>query len=429
MATSTAIGYNTGSTISGTQQIGNLAVVTATTVNPSLSPNGVKFWMGPDEDLGYVVAIPVSGGTQSTPIVGVTSFLGFIRSSALTESSFISMVNSTFNQNFVSGNTAKTYLNNNGYWTSFVALTPTPTPTNTITPTITPTGTPPVTPTITPTPTVSPLLLNTYAGASAAYSLRKLRNGYSGSAIRVQRSSDSTEQDIGFVNNVIDTTSLATFVGAGTGTVVVWYDQSGNGFNLIKDSSIAAPEIRIAGTNQSLNGKISIYFNSNKILVGSAAFGTSIFASNGSLIAFGVGNALDSAVRCMLTIGGSPYNSQTIRNGGSVLEAIAYQDNFSTYTDSGSVSIGTNQFIACTERNVSGIEIFTNTQSNGPTTALGSANNGSNSTTPILGYQGSTSYAWYGNIQEIIIFALDPSLNTTYKTNVSNAINSYYTTY
>lgn len=118
MATSTALGYNTGSTITGTQKIGNLAVVTGSTANPSSSPNGVKFWMGPDEDLGYVVGLPISGGTQSTP-TGVNAFLGFIRSQQLTSSSFLTMVNSTFNQSFTTGSSAKTYLNDNGYWTSF----------------------------------------------------------------------------------------------------------------------------------------------------------------------------------------------------------------------------------------------------------------------------------------------------------------------
>jgi surface protein len=120
MATSTPLAYNTGSTITGTQQIGNLSIATATTVNYDPNTNGgITFWMGPDEELGYIVGIPVSIGNQPTPISGVTAFLGFIRSSALTESSFLLMVNPTFGQNFTSGASAKTWLNSNGYWTSY----------------------------------------------------------------------------------------------------------------------------------------------------------------------------------------------------------------------------------------------------------------------------------------------------------------------
>lgn len=51
------------------------------------------------------------------------------------------------------------------------------------------------------------------APSAAAYSLRKLRSAYSGDAIRVRRSSDNAEQDIGFVNNELDVTALTAFVG------------------------------------------------------------------------------------------------------------------------------------------------------------------------------------------------------------------------
>ena len=54
MATTTPLAYNTGSTIPGTTQIGDLAVGT-TDQDYSTNPGGVTWWMGPDEDLGYVI--------------------------------------------------------------------------------------------------------------------------------------------------------------------------------------------------------------------------------------------------------------------------------------------------------------------------------------------------------------------------------------
>ena len=72
-------------------------------------------------------------------------------------------------------------------------------------------------------------LLDTYSGAAAAYSLRLLDSTYTGSAIRVRRSSDNTEQDIGFnVFGELDTVSLLDFAGTGDAFVKTWYDQSGN---------------------------------------------------------------------------------------------------------------------------------------------------------------------------------------------------------
>lgn len=62
---------------------------------------------------------------------------------------------------------------------------------------------------------LTPLLLDTYSGAAAAYSLRKLRNDYTGSAIRVRRSSDNTTLDVGFdANGNLDTASMLSFVGS-----------------------------------------------------------------------------------------------------------------------------------------------------------------------------------------------------------------------
>lgn len=55
-------------------------------------------------------------------------------------------------------------------------------------------------------------LLNIYPDAAVAYSLDKLDKNYEGSAVRVRRSSDNQEQDIGFVNDLFDSTSLETFV-------------------------------------------------------------------------------------------------------------------------------------------------------------------------------------------------------------------------
>ena len=58
------------------------------------------------------------------------------------------------------------------------------------------------------------LLLDTYTGATVAYSLRKLKSTYSGSAIRVRRSIDNYEKDISFDSSGnLDTNALLDFVG------------------------------------------------------------------------------------------------------------------------------------------------------------------------------------------------------------------------
>jgi len=105
------------------------------------------------------------------------------------------------------------------------------------------------------------LLLDLFPNASAAYSLRKLRTAYTGNCIEVRRSSDNTTQNIGFVNNVLDTASLLSFVGAGNGFVRTWYDQSGSGLNLAKTTNDNQPQIVSSGSIITDGGKSSLLFD------------------------------------------------------------------------------------------------------------------------------------------------------------------------
>jgi hypothetical protein len=115
MATARPFAYNPGEAIPGTEQIGNLSIgapISGFTSNP-------QYWNGPDEELGYVIAQSVSGNTQPTPLSGVFASVGFFRSEDLTEESFISLSEIIANQPFANGDEAKTWLNDNGYWTSY----------------------------------------------------------------------------------------------------------------------------------------------------------------------------------------------------------------------------------------------------------------------------------------------------------------------
>jgi hypothetical protein len=156
--------YNTGSLISGTTQVGDIAISQAD-VEYSANFGGLQWWGGPDETNGYVIAYPIPGCDRNTP-VGLQACLGFKRSTDLTNNSFIELVNSFVGgppAPFSSATDASEYLTNNGYWNSYPVsgVTPTPTATIGLTPTPTITTTPTLTPTstqagATPTPTTTP---------------------------------------------------------------------------------------------------------------------------------------------------------------------------------------------------------------------------------------------------------------------------------
>ena len=120
MATARPFAYNPGLLIPGTSQLGNLSIGAPT----SGFTNNPQYWNGPDEELGYVIAQSVSGNTQPTPLSGVTASVGFFRSPLLTENSFVEYTNSLFGQSFTGGTDAATWLNANGYWTSYAPKTP-----------------------------------------------------------------------------------------------------------------------------------------------------------------------------------------------------------------------------------------------------------------------------------------------------------------
>lgn len=125
----------------------------------------------------------------------------------------------------------------------------------------------------------TPFLLDSYPNAAVAYSLRQLRTAYTGNCIRVRRSSDNTEQDIGFIaSGALNTSALTSFCGGGNGFVTTWYDQSGNARNLTQSTAANQPQIVSSGTVLLQNSKPTIDFVSKNM--GSSAFSSVISQPN-----------------------------------------------------------------------------------------------------------------------------------------------------
>jgi len=108
-------------------------------------------------------------------------------------------------------------------------------------------------------------VLDQVTGAVAAYSLRKLSQDYTGSAVRVRRSSDNTEADIGFNSNgMLDIEALLAHVGTGStdsGFVKIWYDQSGNGQDVEQTDYDLQPLIVVDGTIMTSNNRPMVKFD------------------------------------------------------------------------------------------------------------------------------------------------------------------------
>jgi hypothetical protein len=168
------------------------------------------------------------------------------------------------------------------------------------------------------------ILLKVSTQASSAFSLRKI-GPYFGNIIKVRRSSDNTEQDIGIVNGSLDETSLLNFCGAGDGFVSVWYDQSGNGKNATQTNTSLQPIIVSSGVVEKKNNKPALKFTGTQRLFAPAiAFGCTFAVFQRSSNAQGVSELNYSAVNRGLF--GSAYptystHDQYAINGGNLVSA------------------------------------------------------------------------------------------------------------
>lgn len=104
-------------------------------------------------------------------------------------------------------------------------------------------------------------VLNQINGSIASYSLRKIRKEAT-NVIRVRRSSDNDEADIGFTGLGLNIASLTSFVGANNGFITKWYDQSDNSNDITQLTAGYQPRIVNAGAVEvSDTGKPCIYFD------------------------------------------------------------------------------------------------------------------------------------------------------------------------
>lgn len=262
-----------------------------------------------------------------------------------------------------------------------------------------------------------PLLLDTYSGASAAYSLRKLRTAYTGYAIRVRRSSDNTSQDIGFdANGNLDTTAITSFVGAGNGFVSIWYDQSGNNNHANQVTQANQPQIISSGNLQLVNSKPSLYFNATN--QSHLVLTTSLIAEVSNFNTF-VGkraNANDKLIGLGGTASSACYGFVLWSDNNYYLQAqyTAYQ--YSNNTDL------TNNQVLLTGMNASG------TMSISKNGTILSSTSVALSYIPSIGGIGKQNVSNYtlGHLQEIVYYNSDKSTN---KTGIESNINTYYSIY
>jgi len=107
--------YNSGASIPGASQSGNLAVS-----NNSKGGGNVTWWNGPDESVGYVIGYTDSSSNRKTKGVLISSpAVGFRRTPIKSDDEFLFLVQNVTGQSFLTASVAAEWLNTNGYYTSY----------------------------------------------------------------------------------------------------------------------------------------------------------------------------------------------------------------------------------------------------------------------------------------------------------------------
>lgn len=123
MSTSRPFAYNPSLITSGVlEQYGDLSVGYPN-VSYGEMMGGLKWWEGPNEDLGYCIGTSLPTGGVLAPD-GIYGDVTFWRTKTFSSSEFITLSNKITKQNFTSVSQAVTWLNSNGYWVSMVPPSP-----------------------------------------------------------------------------------------------------------------------------------------------------------------------------------------------------------------------------------------------------------------------------------------------------------------
>ena len=258
-------------------------------------------------------------------------------------------------------------------------------------------------------------LLDTYSGAAAAYSLRLLDSTYTGSAIRVRRSSDNTEQDIGFnVFSELDTVSLTAFAGTGDAFVKTWYDQSGSSNDATQTTTASQPQIVSSGAVILENGKPAVKFD-----------GVNDALNSTSNVSMPLNNAIAIVAQGTSTTTDEVFNINGTAGVNIRIQQAQYKLLYSDLDQSFIATATNNQFLVFAGRQSSSDTVYGSIDGGAQLADTSYPSSSWNTATAKIhiGARGGTSLQWDGKVQEVIYYESDELAN---RTDIETNINTFY---
>jgi len=277
----------------------------------------------------------------------------------------------------------------------------------------------------TTTAAAADLLLDTYTGAAAAYSVRKLDKDYTGYCMKVRRASDDVEADIGFDGSGgVDQSAIATHCSGSSGFVSVWYDQSGNSNNATQSTSGAQPQIYNGTAVITTNGKPALDFDgSNHYMISASTITVNSTRSDFAVFALNRNTGAGQGLCSTDSIDGGSRLAQNLRTNTTTAPTLqaAVTIGFPVQVLTGTTSLNTStQYLMTATQSTSTLTLYLD----GTSENSASHTNNTGSSKIGLGVSSGTTGKLEGVLQEIVMYNSDQSSN---RTGIETDIDTYYT--
>ena len=255
------------------------------------------------------------------------------------------------------------------------------------------------------TPPVFEGLLDTYPGAAAGYSVRRLSSSAT-NLMRIREDAGDTETDIGYdSNNELDTAAIAAHCGSADGFVVTWTDQSSNANDAEQAAVVNQPQIYDGATAAVIleNGKPAVETTGAHLQLATALTSVSdifwVAKANSTNFSYLVKSSGDLAVRSLSLA----YRLVTTSAGDwTNTSSYVYFNGVAQTSDPSSASQGLG-YIGGGSRDF--LQISTDFGGGGPVRD------------------------WEGNIQEILLWPSSQTTPTDNRTGIETNINTEFSVY
>ena len=271
-------------------------------------------------------------------------------------------------------------------------------------------------------------LLDTYTGAAAAFSTRRLYGQYTGAAMRVREDSGDTETDIGFDSNGdLDTAAIASHCGSANGYVTKWYGQessggTGSGNDATQTTSGSQPQIYNGTAVITENGQPSLQLDgTNDYLEFPASFATNFYYS-----VFAVRQSSGTSDMFFSTDDTNRYWADYGEDGGS---ATTIQDGFNGGSAAGDYVIyrknGAAAFTTTTTRDQYHTAFYNGNQILMSFLTDGTALNSPFTNLMIGAYDGPSLY-FGGTVQELIMYQSTTGNQSSNASGIEGNVNAHF---